>query len=448
MPGRLREFFQAVRGEEELPRNTLSLCPVCDQVCAAEIYDRAGDVYMRKTCPVHGNFDELFYRDTSLYRSVSRLIARNGLCPNQVKCASFQPCHDHLSHTYNIMINVTQRCNLSCPVCFATVAAGNQWPEPTAEEIFARLPTPRSKNNPHVVFIGGEPTLRDDLPHLIRGVTQRGFITRLSTNGLKMQDRDYAKTLFDAGLRWIVLQFDGLNDKTYTALRRRPLLKEKKRVIEVCEDLGITVQFAVMVDRQRNANEVGAIIDYAFSQPIVKWVNFYPRSSINRNEFGDDEKSLHVAEMLDIFEEQTNGRLTREDFLAMMRIMSHLHKLTGKVVFQQKLSTYPMILIRTGDGLVPLPRLRTPWGLLKHHQAAGVILRSIPDIIDYEKLRMPQEVLFITMEKFHDHNTIDLLEASCCHMAFVLKDGFTPFDIFNRLYRSRPNWGTSRQQST
>ncbi len=76
-------------------------------------------------------------------------------------------CPKHKSQTVLAIIDVTNRCNLRCPVCFATAGTTGYVYEPTKEQIEAMLVNLRS-NKPVPVdalqFSGGEPTIREDLP--------------------------------------------------------------------------------------------------------------------------------------------------------------------------------------------------------------------------------------------------------------------------------------------
>lgn len=422
--------------DQNKSERTLTLCPECLKVLDGWLYPKAGDIYIRTHCPDHGPFDSLYFRDAALFDQVSALIDRKSIC-HDLKCARGLPCRDHLTKTYNIMLDITQRCNLECPVCFAD--AGSDFAEPTVEEILERMPPQRTKTRQNAVLLGGEPTLREDLPDLIRGISEKGFIPRLSTNGLRLVDPEYLQTLVDAGLRWVVLQFDGLEDRVYETLRGKPLLADKLRVIENCRQAQVSVQFAIMVDELRNGDQIGKIIDFAFENPTVKWINFYPRSTVNRDQFEPDG-GLHVADMLRLFEEQTEGRLRREDFLGMMRLLRRLYGLTGREIFRQKLSTWPMVLIKTDDGYLPLPRLLSLKGLSGNGSALKSVLKNLDKLLRFQDLKMPGEFLFMTMEKFHVQHAVDLCEASCCHMAFMIRNGFVPFDIYNLLYRETTNW--------
>ena len=417
---------------------TLTLCPECKQVVDGRLYEKAQDVYMQSSCPEHGEFNSLYFKDSKLYRAASRIADRDHVC-RQLDCANKIDCSKHLEHTYNIMINLTQRCNMNCPVCFASTEIGADWPEPTPEEIFERLPDPLKKNLPNVVFIGGEPTLREDLPLLISGVAERGFIPRVSTNGLRLLEEGYAQRLADAGLFWVVLQFDGLTENAHLALRGRSLLDQKKQIIERCEKAGLAVQLAVMIDRNRNADQIADIIRFGFESPTIKWVNFYPRTNVNRDQF-EKEEDLHVADMLSFIDKQTEGQITATDFLSMMRTLGLFYSVSKKEILRQKISTWPMVLVRSKGRIVPLPRLLNPRGIGHNRKPILTVLKSLPNLLHFQKMIMPDDILFMTMEKFHNSNSIDLCEAGCCHMAYMTRNGFVPFDIYNCLYREEPSW--------
>ena len=108
---------------------TESLCPICLEVLPATIYDETGKVYMRKTCPDHGEFRELVWGDLYEYKRAlkferlgtrldnPRTRVREG-CPYD--CGI---CPEHKSQTVLAIVDVTNRCNLRCPICFAHAGA-------------------------------------------------------------------------------------------------------------------------------------------------------------------------------------------------------------------------------------------------------------------------------------------------------------------------------------
>jgi len=150
---------------------------------------------------------------------------------------------EHKSHTALAIIDVTNRCNLTCPVCFANAAAAGYVYEPTQEQVVGMLENLRStKPIPATAlqFSGGEPTIRQDLFDLIRKAKELGFRhVEVNTNGLRIsQNVEYAKGLKDAGVNTIYLQFDGLTSDVYKFIRGLDLLDIKMKAIENLRQAG------------------------------------------------------------------------------------------------------------------------------------------------------------------------------------------------------------------
>ncbi len=130
---------------------------------------------------------------------VESFIQANGKAINPLSEIDFQaPYSLQPSAPYRMDLALTYRCNNDCPHCYN--ARERSFPEldtATWKKIIARL---WDLNIPHLIFTGGEPTLRDDLPELIRYAEQRGQITGLNTNGRRLSDPGYIQQLIKAGL--------------------------------------------------------------------------------------------------------------------------------------------------------------------------------------------------------------------------------------------------------
>ncbi len=72
---------------------------------------------------------------------------------------------------------------------------------------------------PHVIFTGGEPTMRPDLVELIQAAEDLGQVTGLMTNGLRLTDIEYLEQLLNAGLDHLLILFDHKNEQAWEALR-------------------------------------------------------------------------------------------------------------------------------------------------------------------------------------------------------------------------------------
>ena len=110
--------------------------------------------------------------------------------------------------------------------------------------------------NRSLSFAGGPPfMLHPELPAMIELVVKRGYIPRLVTNGSRLLKTGYLQELYSAGLRWIILQFDGFSDDIHQKLRKRNLMEMKPRVIKAINEAGIRLQFATMVKRDTNLDQ-------------------------------------------------------------------------------------------------------------------------------------------------------------------------------------------------
>lgn len=92
------------------------------------------------------------------------------------------------------------------------------------------------KGIPHVVFTGGEPTLRPDLVELIKFAEETGQVTGLLTDGKRLTDIDYLHSLLISGLDHIMIVLEPENPTSWEAI---------KDVIN--EDISLTVHITVSI---------------------------------------------------------------------------------------------------------------------------------------------------------------------------------------------------------
>jgi len=179
-------------------KRTQSICPTCLQVIPARIFcDENGRVRIGKTCPKHGYCEDSYtysdldsYRWAELYEHPGVRLQGSSLGEETDYSRDYGLCSQNRSPTVVAVIDVTNRCNLKCPVCFANAGSSGRVYEPTREqieEILTRLWTNNSSPPLLLQFSGGEPTLRDDLPELIVMARKIGFEhVEVDTNGVRM----------------------------------------------------------------------------------------------------------------------------------------------------------------------------------------------------------------------------------------------------------------------
>ena len=302
--------------------NTESLCPVCLDRVAAKRIASGENVYLEKECPAHGSFRTIIWRGQPSYSSwaVAKEAAMPPVCSTSVeKGCPFDCglCPDHRQHTCCVLLEVTQRCNLGCPVCFAGSGLYGLDPDMRTIEGWYRMLL--AGGGPYNIQLsGGEPTLRNDLPEIIALGRSLGFIFfQLNTNGLRLaEDPGYVQKLKKAGLGCVFLQFDGTSDKVYENIRGRALLDIKKAAISQCADNQLGVVLVPTLVPGINTGDIGGIIEFAISlMPTVRGVHFQPVSYFGRYPKAPaDSDRITIPEVISEIESQTSGMMRVEDF--------------------------------------------------------------------------------------------------------------------------------------
>ena len=304
---------------------TESVCPVCLRRIPANRVQYGDDVYLEKICEEHGAFRAVIWRGNnpsfeawaSQAPIVSAPIVQAGTigrgCP--FDCGL---CPEHRQQTCCVLLEVTSRCNLHCPVCFAQSGEG-EFSDPTMREIESWYEKLMVSGGPfNIQLSGGEPTVRDDLPEIVALGRAKGFpYIQLNTNGLRLaEEPDYARRLKEAGLSCVFLQFDGTKDDITRKIRGRELWDRKRRTIDVCGELELGVILAVTVVPGVNDKNIGEIVNFGIERmPVVRGVHFQPMSFFGRHPGAPaDANRLTLPALLCAIEEQTEGKLGAAHF--------------------------------------------------------------------------------------------------------------------------------------
>lgn len=303
--------------------DTESVCPVCLATIPAERVAIGDTVHLVKTCPEHGRFSVPVWRGLASYtawgagpRAHSRppvmATAVERGCPHD--CGL---CPDHRQQSCCVLFEVTSRCDLACPVCFAS--AGRHGTDASLDEIAAWLDVlAEGGGRVHIQLSGGEPTVRDDLPDIVRLVRARGFdFVQLNTNGLRLARQPaYVAALAEAGLDCVFLQFDGVDDDVHRALRGARLAEIKERAIRACGEAGLGVVLVPTVVAGVNDRQLGAIVDHAVARsPTVRAVHFQPAARFGRYPEGSPAgERVTLPEVMEALIAHSGGTIRLADF--------------------------------------------------------------------------------------------------------------------------------------
>jgi radical SAM protein with 4Fe4S-binding SPASM domain len=119
---------------------------------------------------------------------------------------------------YRMDLALTYRCNNNCAHCYN--ARPRHFPELPTEAWYEILDNLWQIGIPHVVFTGGEPTLRNDLHLLISHAEKNGQITGLNTNARRLSDERFLSQLVEAGLDHIQITVESHNPSIHDQMVR------------------------------------------------------------------------------------------------------------------------------------------------------------------------------------------------------------------------------------
>ncbi len=304
--------------QKGLPKTTQSLCPECTKVIDAIIREDNGKVVMEKRCADHGEFRDIVYSDAKLYLKMEQWSfgdnrgLKNPAIPNATRCPDqCGLCSMHTSHTGLANLDLTNRCNLTCPVCFANANVQGYVYEPDLDHIRKMLGALRGEQpvpGRVVQFSGGEPTIHPRWLDALRLAKEMGFShIQAASNGIKLADPEFARQSKEAGLQTVYLQFDGVCDDIYRRTRGQSLWETKLQAIDSIRKAGMKIIFVPTIVKGLNDHQVGDILRLAIENiDVVSGISYQPvafTGRINRREL--EAKRFTLADLAHSVADQT-----------------------------------------------------------------------------------------------------------------------------------------------
>jgi len=368
-----------------LPKKTKSLCPDCGKIIEADIVAKDGKVLIEKTCPEHGFYSDVYWSDVNMYLRPEK-YAYNGIGLHNAMDRTITDGDDTinmvidgqrfdlLSCTAIANVDLTNRCNMNCPICFANANDQGYVYEPSFEEVHEMLVTLRSTTpikNTAVQFAGGEPTIHPRFVDIIADAKALKFAqVQVATNGLEFRKYEKLKAAKMAGLNTIYLSFDGVSDDIYLQARDRKMFETKLKVIENCRKLveeGLKSPSIVLVPtvvKGLNDHQIGDMIKFAFeNSDVVRGINFQPvafTGRVTREEVSEGRFTL--PDLVRCVSEQT-GYTTADDWYP-VPVVAPISKFASIILGENKVTftTHPHCGIATylfqddKGNVVPFPR--------------------------------------------------------------------------------------------
>ncbi|MCC6781632.1 MAG: radical SAM protein [Planctomycetes bacterium] len=450
---------------------TTALCSTCLRRVEAKELLEDGRVFLQKRCPRHGTQRVLIADDAAYwldararFRKPGEQVARANTgfehgCPYD--CGI---CTEHEQHGCLTILEVTDRCNLRCPTCYASSGPERTTHRdlPTLERMLDRIVA--NEVEPDVVQIsGGEPTEHPEFFAILDACKRRPIRhLMLNTNGIRIaQDRAFAERLASHAPGFeVYLQFDGLREATHRELRGADLREIRSRALDHLDALGLSTTLVVTLKAGLNDDELGDIIRFAVSRPAVRGVTFQPVQDAGRCEGFDPavhrltltEVRRRILEQCDWFRPADIVPVPcHPDCLAMAYALRRpsgsapITPLTGLVPPEVLVAgTRSTIAIERDEALrdAVFATFSTAHGPESAAGAFARLLCCLPDVklgagppggglLDY------RDVFRIVIMRFLDRHDLDVANArrSCVHVAHQDGRRIIPFDTFNVLYR-------------
>ncbi len=304
----------------DLPISTRSLCPECNKIIEADLVEEDNQVFMNKSCQEHGEFKELISADKDFFLKMRHThydkpakVDKPHKKPEQGCPYDCGVCSNHKSFPSMINIDLTNRCNLNCPICFANSNAVGRVYELTWEQIDHVIESIASLG-PHPVicvqFAGGEPTIHPHFLDAVRKAKSKGFAQiQVASNGVRFaQKPEFAEQVAEAGLDVVYLQFDGVSDDIYRQTRGRPLYDTKMKAIENLRQAGVRVALVPTIVKGFNDHQVGDILRFAVENvDVITAISWQPVSFTGRiDESQRREMRFTTADLARELQEQTD----------------------------------------------------------------------------------------------------------------------------------------------
>lgn len=308
---------------------TKSICPECFKTLEAQYQQEEDQVRLYRECPEHGEFSEIIWQGSPSFQDWKRpgetskpeyteTLEKNG-CPHD--CGR---CPRHKQHSCTVLVEITNACNLKCPVCFAS--SGENSPKdnvPGNSEVSLEKFTPLKELEEQLKWIrkhagevvlqlsGGEPSLHPELLEIIKISAELFPAVQLNTNGILLATKEnFARDLAEAGLGWVFLQFDGTSDKVYKKMRGRPLWETKKKAVKECLKAGLPLVLVPTLARGVNDSSLGDILDFALEYaPAIRGIHIQPMALMGRNLLAKENSRLTLPEVLTALADQSKGRI-------------------------------------------------------------------------------------------------------------------------------------------
>ncbi len=373
----------------------------------ARIVESDGKILYEKECEKHGKFEDIYWSNSDLYKRAEkfkwegkgptnpRIEKDYYRCPQDCVEPLTGLCGYHLTRTCLGIVDVTNRCNLRCPTCFANAGAVDYIYEPRLDQLDNAFQAIEADAGRAVQLTGGEPTVRDDLPEIAKRAREHFNHVEVNTNSVRLaQDQDFLRDLLPVTF---YVSYDTENNpgvydrfrghgiydpdtksKKVQTMTGKDLINIKKQAID---NIDAADACAVLVPTigMNNIDQVWPILEYAMNRgEVIRGVNFQPISFGGR---GGVKMRATIPDLILRIEEES-GFIDREDWYPVPSVAPLFD--IAEYYSQQPLPAFTVhphcgaatILVETKGEWKPLPKLID---IDKLYQAITSIAETVPE---------------------------------------------------------------------
>jgi uncharacterized radical SAM superfamily Fe-S cluster-containing enzyme len=322
-------FFQ-LQNYQLLLKTTISLCPECLGHVPALVFTRDGRVLMRKLCEQHGFSEALLESDENFYHLSNKDRWGRSFAPGKTMDFPTGGCDgkscgepedqdfaDQMTNkSCTILVEVTNACNLACPVCYSDAKGDRKMPLATFKDYMLRL-IERKGALDSVQLTGGEAVLHPEFWEMVAFLHgERVKKIYLPTNGIIFADAEVAARLapFQDKLM-VLLQFDGQAAEANRAMRDANTTRIREQVLENLGRLGIHTQLTMTITLGVNDDEIGWVVETGLRHGNVKVVALQPVTYSGRYTLAQDPlRRMTLSDCVKAVVAQVRQRSKVEDF--------------------------------------------------------------------------------------------------------------------------------------
>lgn len=451
----------AIDAKDRALKTTVSLCPECLAHVPALVFTHHGRVHVRKECKLHGISEAILENDERFYflsnkdkagnvfakdkvfdiPSFPSALAEAACCEEGETCATDQMGNK----TCTILVEVTDACNLACPVCYSDAKGDRKLPLAEFQRYLDDLANKKGGLD-SVQLTGGEAMLHPEFWEMLDFVCAHPKIKKvyLPTNGLLLVKGDAADRLARHKAKLMVLlQFDGLSDRTDEELRAATPARVRREVIAKLAERGVFMQLTMTLARGVNYHEVGDVIELALEHDHVKVVALQPATYSGRYDLEPSPMDrLTLSDVVKAVARQTRRRAKEADFVPIpcshpncgwITLFLRRFGMVGNVVrFVDLPKVIDNVAYRT---LLSTDELKNAVGT----GGGSLVKRGIGRLA--KGLVRSQDMFTVAIKPFMDRHSYDQDRVdNCCHHLLDTKGNPRSFCEYNAILRQTDPW--------